>query len=304
MEISEYPPSIRTLNYASPEERAETLALGYVTHNPKKHFKRLKPMAEYLAGQLDGIRHGRVLMAKTNEEMVWLVQNGHVDLVFESVGSAMQLVKQADMQLMLLQWKKGSKDYHSLIITHQSSGMKSLADLKGKRITLGEVDSTTSYQMPVAILERAGHSLIRLNHPKDPVPPGKTGYLIVSGDEKTIAASVARQLTDAGAYSNQDWESAKDTPETYKKELSILYQSRAIPRRLVLARNTLPEPIKTALRSVLLDMKNRPDAEPVLKRFYKTRQFDELPREALEQIVQIQQLLESSSHLKSFSQNQ
>ncbi len=51
--------------------RAQTLIVGVISRNPKKHFKRLEGMATYLAARLKdhGIKKGAFVVANDNAQM-------------------------------------------------------------------------------------------------------------------------------------------------------------------------------------------------------------------------------------------
>jgi hypothetical protein len=58
------------------EDRAKTLIIGRVSHSPKKHYKRLKPIVNYVVSHLHdlGFTRGAVVLAESNEEMLYLLK--------------------------------------------------------------------------------------------------------------------------------------------------------------------------------------------------------------------------------------
>ena len=78
-------------------DRKRVLVLSKVSDNPEKHYRYLKPMADYLAARLhnSGILEGTVLLAKDNRQMIDYLREGRVDLVTETPVSAALFVQEA-----------------------------------------------------------------------------------------------------------------------------------------------------------------------------------------------------------------
>lgn len=141
--------------------RSEVLVIGKVSDNPHKHFRALKPIADYAVAQMQdlGIKKAKVLMAKDNQTMIRYLQEGRVDWVTETPFSAIQFANQADAKVVLRRWKKRMPNYHTLFFTRQDSGVKTLADLRGRRIALEDEGSTTAYFLPLLMLVQEGSLL-------------------------------------------------------------------------------------------------------------------------------------------------
>lgn len=86
------------------------------------------------------------------------------------------------------------EQFKSVFIANSASGIKTLADLKGKTFTFGSESSTSGRLMPQSFLEKAGIGLQDLK--------GKPGF---SGSHDKTIELVAAGAFDAGALNEQVW---------------------------------------------------------------------------------------------------
>jgi phosphonate transport system substrate-binding protein len=274
---------------AKPElsSREQTIVLGRVSRNPKKNFPKIEKLARYLARRLDplGITAWDVLVARDNREMIGYFSEGKVDLVSESVFSALLFSQETGAEIFLREWKKGAPWYHAVFITRKDSPIATLADLRGRKVAFEDPGSTTGFLLPLAILNRTGLEMVELTSPRDGVPADKVGYAFAI-EEGNIATWVARGLADAGAFSNHDWKSLSHTLAPLKENLQIFHRSKPFIRHVILARRGLRPDVKARVKDILRGMHEEPEAADVLKAYYKVKKFDEIEGEAAESLAE------------------
>ncbi len=258
-------------------ERGETLIIGRVSTNPKKHYQHLKPMVDYLAAQMAdaGIKKGKVVFAKDSDEMIELLKLGKVDLISESPFLALTFHQSGAAEIFLRRWKKGTAEYRTVMISHKDGEVNSLSDLKGKKIAFQNGRSTTSFYVPAAIISQYGYDLIRLDSLNDTVPDNKVGY-VFANKEVNIAAWLSKRLVDAGAISNIDWQNESDMPPVFKKDIKIIYESELFPRSVELVRTTLEPKIKLEIKELLLRAHESIKGKEALYEYQKTKRYDEI----------------------------
>lgn len=261
--------------------RASTLIISKVTHNPKKHYKTLKPLVDYVASHLSefGIREGAVLMAKDNPQMLTYLIEGKVDWVTETPFSALLFAETTGAEIILRRWKEGAATYRCVFITRKDSGIQSLADLKGKTIAFEDSGSATAYFVPLGVLKNHGLGVVALSSPRTAPPPGRVGYAFAGG-ELNITAWVHKGLTAAGALSDQVWDDPDKVPPPFKKDLTWLYQTQSFPRAVEVLRKGLNARLKQRIKGILLQAHDDPTAQAPLRAYQKTARFDELVGEA------------------------
>ncbi|MCG8522828.1 MAG: phosphate/phosphite/phosphonate ABC transporter substrate-binding protein, partial [Pseudomonadales bacterium] len=184
----------------------DTLVIGKISHNPKKHYRYLKPMSDYVAGKMSdlGIKRSKVRLAKSRKQLISWLRQGKVDWVTETSFAASIFVHEANAEPILLKHKKGDSRYRSLIFTRKDSGINSLQDLKEKIIAFEDEASTSAFYAPATLLIDDGLKLFQLDSVRESPPNGKVGF-VFAGEEITIATWVEKGLADAGTVNNQDW---------------------------------------------------------------------------------------------------
>lgn len=260
----------------TPFER-DSFVIGRVSDNPKKHFKTLKPLADYLAVNLHqyGIKKGNVIFAKDNQQMRQYIEQGKVDLVSETAFSATILSQTDHAEVILRRWKKGVANYCTLIFARKDSGINSLADLVDKTIAFQDPGSTSAFFIPSATLIRNGFELYPLKSIRDKPPKGKIGY-VFANSEINISAWVNNNIVDAGAFSNLNWENPKDMPDTFKQSLSVFYESEHFPRGVELIRSNIDPRIKQAVTNLLLNADQTPKGQEALLAYQETKKYEPL----------------------------
>lgn len=273
-------------------DRNKTIIIGRVSERPEKHYKRLKPIVDFVASSMKdlGITGGSVLLAKDNNEMIKYLKDGKVDWVTETPFSAILFTEEAGAEIILRRWKRGVSDYYCVFITRKDSDINNLDKINGKKIAFEDPGSTTAYLVPYALLKKKGFNLIELYFPNEKPSLDKVGYTFVHG-EQNIVTWVYKGLADVGAYSNLDWENPDDTPESLKNNLKIIYKTNPMPRSLELARKDLGSNIKTRLKEILMSAHNNPDAREALMKYAHTTKFDEINGEAEKGLKEVREIL-------------
>jgi len=263
------------------EENAgrDYLVVAKITHNPQKHIRSMKPIADYLASNLAhlGVRSAKVKFAKNLEQMTDYLKHGDVDYVTETVYGAAKMMRDAGAEPILLRWKKGQRDYQSIIFSHRDSGIDKITDLRNRKIVFEDKGSTTSYFVPRYELQSQGLSLVSLASPDDSVPDGKVGFLF-SGSEQNTSALVFSKLADAGAVNSHDWDKPEHMPFEQRQYFKKLFVSEPLPRSIEMVRQGLNPTLRETIKQLLLDIdqSDNPVAVNALKRYQKTKKFEAL----------------------------
>ena len=255
--------------------RRTTLVLGRISDNPKKHFKMLKPIVDYVAAQMAdiGILTGKVVLANNNRQMSQFISDGVVDWVTETPFSALLLAEETGADIILRRWKDGVANYRTVFITLKDSPIKTLKDLLGRKIAFEDKGSTSAFHVPAASLIQEGIAIVQLPSLRSAPVIGKVGFVFANGEVNAVTW-VFRGLVDAAAYSNIDWLVAKRTPETMRHSLRIFHETEQFPRAMELVRRGLTANVKDRLIEILLNAHNDDAAQPALTAYTRTKRFD------------------------------
>ncbi|MCG7929194.1 MAG: phosphate/phosphite/phosphonate ABC transporter substrate-binding protein [Candidatus Thiodiazotropha weberae] len=258
-------------------DQKDTLVLGKISHNPKKHYQYLKPMAKYVIDRMAdlGIDKIKIRLAKSKEHLADLLKHGEVDWVTETPIAAAYLHEVAGAEILLRKWKKGVAEYHTVFFSLSGNGIDHLQDLKGKVIALEDPASTSAFYAPASELITQGMKLVRLNSARDKPPADSVGF-VFSREEINIATLVHKGVVDAGAFSSDDWIKEDHLPVKYRKDFKIFHRTPDLVRALEIVRQDLEPEIRQRLTEILLDSNDNPAAAHVLRAYQRTMKFDRL----------------------------
>jgi phosphonate transport system substrate-binding protein len=277
-------------------EKPRILVIGEVNLFPKKQYFKMKPIADYVAWNMKdlGITGADILIAKSNEQMVQYLKEGKVDWLSETIFSSLVLEKKAGAEIILRRWKKNVPEYHTLFFVRKDSGITSLKDLRGKIIALEEPSSTTACFVPSIELLKKDLKIQQLESTSGKPFPDRVGY-VFARKEINISSWVYKDLTDAGAFSNLDWNNERKMPLAFKKDLKIIYRSNPIPRAAVLVRKDLSPVMKSRLKKILLNMHKDPKAVKILQAYQGTKKFDAMDEKTNAVFIEMRSFLNTFS---------
>ncbi|MCI4566904.1 phosphate/phosphite/phosphonate ABC transporter substrate-binding protein [Lysobacter sp. CFH 32150] len=273
---------------AATADDSNVLVIGRISDDPKAHYEQLKPLLDYVVPRMAnvGIREGRILMARDAQQMNSYLRRGRVDWVTETAGTAMLLQKGSGARPLLLTERDGVSRYRTVFFARRDSGIRSLADLRGRSVAFQNPLSTSAYYVPASELIGAGLTLEILLSPMDRPASGSVGYLFARS-ELNIATWVHKRLVDVGVMSNLDWQNPQRVPLAFRRDFILIRETPDYPRALEMVRGNLDPKVEARLRQVLIEAANDPDAREALLRFFKTTRFlpiDTTARHALEHI--------------------
>jgi phosphonate transport system substrate-binding protein len=233
-----------------------------------------------------GITEGRILMARTAQQMASYLRRGRVDWVTETAGTAMLLEQQAHARALLITVRAGFSKYHRFFFGRRYCGIDSLDDLRGRSIAFQNISSTSAYFVPVTELLERGLPMEILLSPMDRPAAGSVGYLFARS-ELNISTWVDKRLVDAGVMSSLDWDNPQRMPPSYRRDMKLIHASGEYPRAVEMVRGDLDERVRERLQQVLIEAADDPDAREPLLRFFKTTRFlpiDAENRQALDNL--------------------
>ncbi len=251
------------------------LTIGRASHSAERTYKRLWPIAEYLASRLGdiGIRKGQVLLAADNrtDTLVDLVKQGKIDLVITTPFPTAVYNRRAGVTPVMMAMRRGSLYYRTYFFVRKDSNIKSVGDLIGRVVAFEDPGSTSAYFLPLAEMKIMGHDLTELKLTDDHVPDDRIGF-VFAGSEINISTWTFFGKVSGGVLSSNDWEDMAKLPRRYRQNFRIIHKTREIPRMLVSARSDLNSRLLQRIRQELQCMHLTPDGKSALKS-YKLEQF-------------------------------
>lgn len=143
--------------------------------------------------------------------------------------------------------KAGRTFYHSLIVAHKESGIKSVTDLKGKTFAFVDPSSTSGHLFPKAGLMKAGFN-----------PEKDFGRVIFSGSHDSNAVAVQNRKVDAVAIADRILDAAIAKGLAKREDLVVVWKSEPIPESPTVWRKDLDADLKKRIQAAFLEVKNVP----------------------------------------------
>jgi len=143
--------------------------------------------------------------------------------------------------------KAGRTFYHSLIVAHKDSGIKTLADLKGKTFSFVDPTSTSGHLFPKAGLFKAGFN-----------PDKDFGRVIFSGSHDSNAVAVQNKKVDAVAIADRILDAAIAKGLAKREDLVVVWKSDPIPESPTVWRRDLDPDLKRRVQAAFLQVKDIP----------------------------------------------
>ena len=143
--------------------------------------------------------------------------------------------------------KAGRTSYHALVVAHKDSGIKTVADLKGKTFAFVDPSSTSGHLFPKAGLMKAG-----FNTDKD------FGRVIFSGSHDSNAVAVQNRKIDAVAIADRILDAAIAKGLAKREDLVVVWKSEPIPESPTVWRRDLDPALKKRVQAAFMDVKDIP----------------------------------------------
>ncbi len=187
--------------------------------------------------------HFKLAMGDSYNAVVEGMAAGHIDVAFFGPGTFLEAKGRGAAELLAVEETDGKSIYHAGFFHRADSGMKSLADLRGKTVALGDPKSTSSFTVPVAMLVAA-----KIDPPRDLVK------ILMAGSHSASLEQLEAGHVDAAAASINAYEKAVAANAIDGDKVVLLAKSEAIPSPPIAMRAALPTEIKSRLRKAFHDI--------------------------------------------------
>lgn len=154
--------------------------------------------------------------------------------------------------------KAGRTFYHSKIITHKDSGIKTVRDLKGRNFAFVDPSSTSGHLFPKAGLMKAGFDTDK-----------EFGRVIFSGSHDASAIAVQNKKVDAAAIADRILDQAIAKGLAKAEDLVTVWSSDPIPESPTVWRRDLSPDLKRRIQAAFLEVKDIPWSDQGLLNGFK-----------------------------------
>lgn len=228
---------------AGATKKWDTLTFGiYPYDSPTQVYSSFEPLAASIARATG--RKVEIVIAPNYMAHIVNISEGRVDLGF--MGPSPYIKAQdrfGGVVLLARLLTQGQRNDRLVVIAHRDSGIRSLADLKGRTFAFGDHQSYGSHFYPRYLLSKNGVKLKDLK---------SYDYL---GNHSRVILAISHRDFDAGGVREDIYDRYRDRP------IRKIAGPFPMPPHVIVCRKDLPEETRKKIQALLF----APMAPPVLK---------------------------------------
>ncbi len=239
---------------------ADTLRVSAIPdEDPQELLRKYKPFTDYIAKEV-GVKVKFVPVVDYAATVEGLAAN-RLDIVWYGGFTSVQATQRAKGATRLAM-REEDASFKSVFVARTDSGIKELADLKGKTFAFGSVSSTSGHLMPRHFLKAAG---------VDPERDFKKfGF---SGAHDATAAWVAAGRVDAGALNFLVWKKLVNNKKIDTKKTNVFWTTPPYVDYVWVARGGVSEEIREKFKQALLKLDYSKPEDKKIMDLQRTRKF-------------------------------
>ena len=250
----------------------KVIKMGFVPlKNSEKLVEDLKPISDYLSERL-----GVKVEAFTASNYIGVVEglgSGSVDFGIIPPFSSLLAQKQSNAKPILTsKGKTGKPGYTAELYVRKDSGIKSLQDVKGKKVAFVDPSSSSGYIYPGAMLVNAG-----LNLDKD------ISYQFSGGHDKSLQLLLNKDVDVIATFDGVEDRYAKDFPQA-KTDIQKLATSDMIPGVMVTTSDKMDKELQKKLEQALRDIEKDPKMKELFTKMFSITGFTDVDQEAYKKV--------------------
>ena len=239
---------------------ADTLRVSAIPdEDPQELLRKYKPFTDYIAREV-GVKVKFVPVVDYAATVEGLAAN-RLDIVWYGGFTSVQATQRAKGATRLAM-REEDASFKSVFVARTDSGIKELADLKGKTFAFGSVSSTSGHLMPRHFLKAAG---------VDPERDFKKfGF---SGAHDATAAWVAAGRVDAGALNFLVWKKLVDNKKIDTAKTNVFWTTPPYVDYVWVARGGVSEEIREKFKQALLKLDYSKPEDKEIMDLQRTKKF-------------------------------
>lgn len=151
------------------------------------------------------------IIVSSNKDLTDLINDGVVDLAISDARVAVKAMIKNPMTPAMKASGRSTDLAAVVFAVRDGSPIRSMADLKGRKLAFEGVWNRSGYFGPITLIQRAGYPMEYLDTVRNDVTPDAINF-VFAGDEVNMVAWLNRGLIDAIAFNRTDWNNEEETP--------------------------------------------------------------------------------------------
>ena len=210
----------------------------------------------------DGL-HFDIKVGQSYNAVVEAMAGGKIEIAFFGPVTYHQARQRGVAELLAVAVRDGQSIYYSGIFVNKASGITRLEDLKGKGVAFGDVNSTSSFNFPIAMLLDVG---------LDPI--ADLGRIDITGSHANSLSALGASKVDAACASYTSFEKAVKNGQLDPEEVVPLARSEPIPYPPLAMHTSLDPALKKTLKAAFAKVHTQPGVTPDMIRGYGGKKVD------------------------------
>lgn len=202
-------------------------------------------------------------VAQSYNAVVEAMCNGSADVAFFGPVAYVQAHQRGCAELLAVSVEKGQSTYYSGIFTRANSPIKTIADLKGRRVAFGDVNSASSFVVPMAMILQA-----KLDPVRD------LSAIRMTGSHANSLAALLQGQADAASLSFDSFEKAVNQGVVAAADVRVVARSIPMPNPPLGMNSRLPKAMKAQLKTAFANVAKAPGVTPDMIRGYGGKKVD------------------------------
>lgn len=234
----------------------ETLVFSFQKQkNPDELAAATKTVAEFLSSEIG--KKVEVIVPTSYGTTVQGLISQKVHVAYMDSLPFVLASNETKLQILAVEKRNGRTEYDSLVVVPKDSKIKSLEDLKNKKIAFSSQTSTSGFLFPYSRM--VNDKVISKPSELD----GFFGGVIYAGGYDKALLAVANGQTDAAAFSDYAYEGPKADlygSKEIREKVRVLTRTSGVPTHLIAASGTLSPKLQTKIQDALLKLaKEKPE---------------------------------------------
>ena len=189
--------------------------------------------------------------------------NDAADIAFVGPVTYLQAQRRGCAEMLAVAVKSGRSVYYAGLFVRPESAVRTIGDLKGKRVAFGDINSTSAFVFPVAMFLDAGID-----------PARDLSAVRMTGTHANSLAALVNGEVDAAALSFDSYDKAVRADVPGARNLRVVARSGPIPYPPLIASTRLPPAVRARLRAAFENISRTPGIMPEMIRGYGGAQVD------------------------------
>lgn len=182
---------------------------------------------------------------------------GGADVAFVGAFTYLQAAERGCAELLAVAVDGGQSVYYSGFFTRREAPIRDIADLRGQRVAFGDINSTSSFVVPMVMLIESGVD-----------PARDLGAVRLTASHADSLAALVHGQVDAAALSLDSFNKAMAAGAVDPDRIRLVARSMPLPYPPLILSSRLPPETQARLRQAFAQVHRQPGVEPQMIRGY------------------------------------